>query len=133
MFILQAILYSFFKGGDSMKFWEVSRNLKINICKKIHEEHKNLPRSTNLWAKWSVPFLGNFFTNLLKILWMIFVMFMFFKKATKIYIIFTVNLTLCSKRQIDGEDFVNFLGFLRKYELCELLDNLFGWFFWCFE
>ena len=30
---------------------------------------------------------------------------------------FTVNLTLCSKRQIDGENFVNFCGLLRKHEL----------------
>ena len=30
--------------------------------------------------------------------------------------IFTVDLTLCSKRQIDIEDFVNFWGFLRKHE-----------------
>ena len=42
---------------------------------------------------------------------------MFFKKATKINEIFTVYLTLCSKRQIDGEDFVNFCGLLRKHEL----------------
>ena len=42
---------------------------------------------------------------------------MFYKKATKIDEIFTVDLTLCSKRQIDGEDFVNFRGLLRKYEL----------------
>ena len=42
---------------------------------------------------------------------------MFSKKATKIDEIFTVDLTLCSKRQIDGEDFVNFRGLLRKYEL----------------
>jgi hypothetical protein len=34
---------------------------------------------------------------------------MFFKKATKIEKIFTVDLTLCSKCQIDGEDFVKFL------------------------
>ena len=39
------------------------------------------------------------------------------KKATKIDKIFTVDLTLCSKWQIDGEDFVNFRGLLRKYEL----------------
>ena len=45
--------------------------------------------------------------------------FMFSKKATKIDKIFTVNLTLCSKRQIDGEDFVNFRG-LRKYELYDV-------------
>ena len=42
---------------------------------------------------------------------------MFSTKATKIDEIFTVDLTLCSKRQIDGEDFVNFRGLLRKYEL----------------
>ena len=41
---------------------------------------------------------------------------MFSKKATKIAEIFIVDFMLCSKRQIDGEDFVNFSG-LRKYEL----------------
>ena len=38
----------------------------------------------------------------------------FSKKATKIDEIFTVDLTLCSKCQIDGEDFVNFCGLLRN-------------------
>ena len=42
---------------------------------------------------------------------------MFFKKATKFDEIFTIDLTLCSKCQIDGEDFVNFCGLLRKLEL----------------
>ena len=37
------------------------------------------------------------------------------KKATKIDEIFTVDLTLCTKRQIDGEDFIN-CGLLGKYE-----------------
>ena len=46
-----------------------------------------------------------------------FVKFMFSKKATKIDEIFTVDLTLCSKCQIYGEDFANFCGLLRKYEL----------------
>ena len=41
---------------------------------------------------------------------------MFSKKATKIDETFTVNLALCSKRQIDSEDFVNFLSLLRKHE-----------------
>ena len=45
------------------------------------------------------------------------VKFMFSKKATKIDEIFTVDLTLCSKCQIDGEDFFNFCGLLRKHEL----------------
>ena len=39
------------------------------------------------------------------------------KKATKINEIFTVNLTLCSKCQIDSEDFVKYCGLLRKHEL----------------
>ena len=37
------------------------------------------------------------------------VKFKFSKKATKIDKIFTVDLTLCSKCQIDGEDFVAIL------------------------
>ena len=43
--------------------------------------------------------------------------FMFSKKATKIDEIFTVNLTLYTKCQIDGEDFTSFSGLLRKHEL----------------
>ena len=42
---------------------------------------------------------------------------MFFEKATKTDEIFTVNLILCSGYQIDGEDFFNFCGLLRKHEL----------------
>ena len=43
--------------------------------------------------------------------------FMFSKKATQFDEIFTSNLTLCSKCQIAGEDFVYFCGLLRKHEL----------------
>ena len=43
--------------------------------------------------------------------------FVFSKKATKIDEIFTVDLTVCSKCQIDGEDFLKFCGLLGKYEL----------------
>ena len=43
--------------------------------------------------------------------------FMFSKKTTKNEKIFTGDLTLHSKCQIDGEDFVNFGGLLRKHEL----------------
>ena len=45
------------------------------------------------------------------------VKFMLSKKATKSDEIFTVDLTLCSKCQIAGEDFVNFYGLLGKHEL----------------
>ena len=44
------------------------------------------------------------------------VKFIFSKKATKIDEIFTDNLTLCSKCQIDGEDFANFCGLLKEHE-----------------
>ena len=40
-----------------------------------------------------------------------------FKMAPKIDEIFTTDLTLRSKGQIDGEDFMNFCGLLRKHEL----------------
>ena len=43
--------------------------------------------------------------------------FVFSKKATKIDEIFTINLTVTTLCQIDSEDFVNFCGLLRKYEL----------------
>ena len=43
--------------------------------------------------------------------------FMFSKKATKIDEIFTKVLTVTTYCQIDGEDFVNFCGLLRKCEL----------------
>ena len=43
--------------------------------------------------------------------------FMFSKKATKIDEIFTIDLTATTYCQIDGEDFVNFCGLLRKREL----------------
>ena len=43
--------------------------------------------------------------------------FVFSKKGTKIEEIFTVNLTLCSKCQIVGEDFFKFCVLLRKHEL----------------
>ena len=45
------------------------------------------------------------------------VKFMFSKKATKIGEILTVDLTVTTYCQIDGEDFVNFCGLLRKREL----------------
>ena len=43
--------------------------------------------------------------------------FTFSKMATKIDEILTVDLTLSSKCQFDGEDFLNFCGLLRKHKL----------------
>ena len=47
-----------------------------------------------------------------KVLWRALLKFIFSKKVTKIDKIFTMDLTLFSKCQIDGEDFVNFCGLL---------------------
>ena len=43
--------------------------------------------------------------------------FVFSKMAAKFDNIFTIDLTLTTYCQIDGEDFVNFCGLLRIYEL----------------
>ena len=45
---------------------------------------------------------------------------MFSEKATEFAKIFTVDLTLCNKCQMDTEDFVNFCGLLRKHEIYEI-------------
>ena len=45
------------------------------------------------------------------------VKFIFSKKTTKINEIFTINLIICSKREINSEDFIILCGVLRKYEL----------------
>ena len=49
--------------------------------------------------------------------------FMFSKKTTKIDKIFTIDLTVTTYCQIDGEDFVNFCDLLRKHELYEVSDT----------
>ena len=45
------------------------------------------------------------------------VKFMFSKKTTRIDEIFAIDLTLTTYCKIDGEDFFNFCGLLRKHEL----------------
>ena len=67
-------------------------------------------------------------SNKIEYIFTMYVKFIFSKKATKNYKIFTVDLTLTkvwglkkltklSERQIDGEAFVNFCGLFRKHEL----------------
>ena len=48
------------------------------------------------------------------------VKFIYSEKATKNDEIFTVDLTLTTYCQIDGEEIVNFCGLIRKYELYHL-------------
>ena len=47
--------------------------------------------------------------------------YLFTKNATKINEIFTIDLTLCSKRQIDGEYLINFSGLLWKYKFYQIV------------
>ena len=60
-----------------------------------------------------MPFVSTVYKTLSSFL----IKYMFSKKATKIDKIFTINLTVTTYCQIDGEDFVNFFGLLRKHEL----------------
>ena len=46
---------------------------------------------------------------------------MFSKKATKIDEIFTVDLTVCSKCQIDSEDFVSFVAILETLNFNDMV------------
>ena len=69
-------------------YWWVKLYLELCNISKLHSSLQNLPLK-----------------------------FMFSKKAPKIDEIFTVDLTLSSKCQIYGEDFVHFCGLLRKHEL----------------
>ena len=71
-----------------------------------------------LWLEKNVAFLKyiNFIAILEQPEWM-YVKFIFSKKDTKIDKIFTLDLTLCSKCQIDGEYFVSLCGLLRKHKL----------------
>ena len=55
-----------------------------------------------------------------KIMAIYFLKFMFSKKATKIDKILTVDLTATTYCKIDGEDFVNLCGLLRKRELYQI-------------
>ena len=49
------------------------------------------------------------------------VKFMFSKKATKIDEIFTIDLTLATYRQIDGEDFINLLENMNFTLFCDIM------------
>ena len=72
-----------------------------------NDSHKHCFIQSNLWLK-KVLLMNHFWY------W---VNFMSSKKATKIDEIFTVDLMVTTYCQIDGEDFVNFCGLLRKNKL----------------
>ena len=81
----------------------------VNLMETCFEKHRyeSFHKTTKKWYR----------NSLRKNIQMLYLKFMFYKKATKFDKIFTVALTFCSKCQIDGEDFIHFCGLLRKYEL----------------
>ena len=89
-----------------------SLNLRIDIVGRSQEVPKFAFRSQFLTSKIIRIFLIFFYWAyfLLKFLFSI-------KNTSKIDEIFTEHLTLCSKCQIDSEDYVIFCGLLRKHEL----------------
>ena len=86
----------------SMKNNCVNIPYTVYVCATTHLTTLHLPfKCTYVPLRWSLMSHRTLeiLTNLLK--------FTFSEKATKIDKIFTVNLTVCSKRQIDSEDFIN--------------------------
>ena len=75
------------------------------------------PKGACFFTGFFQKFVKKIFKTLNLLLPTLLVKFIFSNKATKIDEIFTVDLTLCSKCQIDSEDFVDFCGLLRKYKL----------------
>ena len=93
------------------EFFELLQNMRFELDLTFYLRLQNFQTLLCLfwlgWARLSLSWLVQ--AHLVK--------FIFSKKATKIEKIFTVSLTLCSKCQIVGEDFVKFCGLLRKHKL----------------
>ena len=85
--------------------------MKSRIYKKMKQSFTALtpnpkqPKTANIFYNFGITYLY------------VLVKFIFSKKATKMDKIFTIDLTLYSKCQIDGEDFIHFCGLLRKHKL----------------
>ena len=81
--------------------------VNLTVCSKCQIYGEDFVKLCGLFRKHELSFsLNNRLLN-----------FTFYMKAPKIDKIFTIDLTLCSKCQIDSEDFVNFCGLLRKHKL----------------
>ena len=84
----------------------------VEPCSKTNQEKEWLIDFTlapgSIILKWDTGIKSNLIPKCIK--------FMFSKKPAKFDKMFTVDLTLCGKCQIDSEDFVNY-RVLKKYEL----------------
>jgi hypothetical protein len=84
---------------------------------RLDEFSKNDTEVSQILQNWRAIFFRPFlFETFLKVFQMnVIIKFMFSKKDTKIDEIFTIDLTICSKCQIDDVNFFNFCGLLRKH------------------
>ena len=81
--------------------WTVLQNLWI--CSKSLQLHHSRFGLCKIWILWDLDCKVHVYWG-----------------GHKINKNFTVNLTVCSNRQINCEDFVNFCGLLRKHELYKI-------------
>ena len=130
----QGIILAKGQLDHSYTIWAIPIFIFSPVCLLMRHP---LPRIGLWWSIIFIIFFANFIQNhvwkskknLASCVWiyLVDVKFMFSKKATKINEIFTVDLTFCSERQIDGEDFVNFCGLLRKHK--RYVIKLGSWYF----
>ena len=111
MFLKNQEKICFYFGGY-LNFLPRFSDLYENITFLHHTKGWN-----QFWWKCKFLFIFNFHFKLIERP----IKFMFFKKATKIDEIFTINLTVTTYCQIGGEDFINFFGLLRKCKLYSVL------------
>ena len=91
---------------------DFDRLVRLGLPVKCNTNTNEKSESTRLLKKLKLRPYCSIQSNIIGV-----VKFMFSKKAKKIEEILTVYLTLYNKCQIDGEDFVNFCGLLRKHKV----------------
>ena len=87
---------------------EINNRLQLER-RQFEEDYHDLRNKKEAVAQWEAQI-----SEIIN--WYVFLLFkfVFSKNATKIDEIFTSDLTLCSKCQIDSEDFINFCGLFLK-------------------
>ena len=102
---------------ESCKYWKQLQKVFFLLWKTIVWTLHPLSKYHELPFK--VPFKFPLPLHKVKIecMYIVLLKFMFSKKATQIYKIFTIYLIFTTWCQIIGEDFINFCGLLRKNEL----------------
>ena len=97
-------------SGFHPYFWKNLNNFEhkkysVYLCSSFTFLHK---KAKDWFSKNRTRYSSNY---------LLYLKFMFSKKATKIDEIFTVNLTFTTERRIDGEDFIIFCGLLKNHKV----------------